>query len=116
MFALSLDTTALTEKLDYTNKLPLHQEVPSQSALMPLHGKTTTEEFFPPAETVLITAFNWSDIPTTETLELIGSSETLGEIPGERTDSSGSKSDKIYAQSETTPPSSLLPLLKSIML
>jgi len=116
LFALSLDTTALTEKLDCTNKLPLLPEVPSQSALMPPAGKTITVVFYPHAETVLITASNWSDIPTTETAELIGSSETLGETPGERMDSSGLKSDKTCAQLETMPPLSLLPLLKSITL
>jgi len=116
LFAPSPDTTALTEKLDCTNKLPLLPEVPSQSALMLPAGKTITVVSCPLAETVLITASNWSDTPTTETAELIGSLETHGEIPGERTDSSGSKSDKIYAQSETMPPLSQLPLLKSIIL
>jgi len=39
------DILALMEKLDCTNKLPLHPEVQSLFASMPLHGKTITVEF-----------------------------------------------------------------------
>lgn len=44
-----------------------------------------------------------------DNLELTGSSETLGELTGDRMDTSGSPSDKTFAKSDLMLPS-LLPL------
>jgi len=103
--ARSLDIHQLTERLDFMPKLRAQREDPFQFASMHPRGKITPEEFSLAAPAILIIACNLLDITDMELAELTGSSEILGENPGERLVISGSKSDKICAPSETKPPS-----------